>query len=371
MANPPTYAETDVNAILSGLIAEYEAQPGAQKVQPASVEMLLFNAISYRLSLYNAKVQYAATQTLVDFAGGPMLDALGELTDTPRLDASAATCTIALTFTASHPGVTLPQGTRVATSNGAAVFTLIAELVVSAGDTSESADFECQTLGTIGNGYTSGQVNRIIDPVANWETASNSTTTAGGAEIETDISYRERIKLSSGKYSTAGSENSYKWHALSANSGIIDVAVIHAGSGAIEIYPLMADGSTTPTAVLNQVDAACNPEDVRPVSDSVTVIAPTAVAYDIDIEITPFDFADEATIETAANAALTAFTVGKRQSLGQDIVISQLIAAVHQSSPGQIFKVDVSDPGADVTVSATEYGNVGTIAVTINAGVPG
>ena len=52
-----------------------------------------------------------------------------------------------------------------------------------------------------------GELSTIVDPVPYVASVTNTTTTEGGAEIESDADLAERVYLAPGAYSTAGPED--------------------------------------------------------------------------------------------------------------------------------------------------------------------
>jgi len=56
---------------------------------------------------------------------------------------------------------------------------------------------------------------------------------------EADEDYRRRIQLSFEGYTTAGSEQSYIFHGLSADPEVLDVSAISPGPGAVTVYVLV------------------------------------------------------------------------------------------------------------------------------------
>lgn len=288
---------------------------------------LILNVLAYRESLVRESIQYSATQNLVSFADGLALDYLGELVGVIRLAASPATCTLQFTLVNGHGGSIVPAGTRVASNDGRAVFLTLEDLVVLAENTTGQVLAECTTVGTVGNGYVAGQVSSLLDPLGYVSAVANIAETDGGNPQETDDQLRERIKLAPGQFSNAGSREAYQFFSRSANPSIIDVAVESVDPGTVQIYPLMVDGNTTPTEVLDQVYAACNDERVRPLTDLVTVFSPTPIEYELDIELVLYDWADETDTLAAATDAVNALILAKRQRLGQDVPASQVYAA--------------------------------------------
>lgn len=365
MAETPTFVNTDTSTILAEIIAQFEATTG-KVLQPAHVERLLLNTLAYRETLLREAIQYSATQNLVSFAEGLALDYLGELVGVKRLAASFAQCTLEFTLVVGHGGSVIPSGTRVASNDGKVVFQTLEDKVVPAEDTTAEILAEAKVSGEIGNGYLTGQVTVQLDPLSYVSSVTNTATTDGGAAQEVDAKLRERIILAPGQFSNAGSRGAYEFHSRSANPSIIDVAVNSVDPGTVQIYILMNDGEDTPTEVVDQVLAACNDEKVRPLTDLVTAMGATAVEYTIAFELKLYAWADADSTLAAAQAAIDAFTVAKRQNLGQDVPLSQVIDQL--MVPG-VYSATPVGSWTDITVAFNEFAKCTSIDLTLGTTV--
>lgn len=358
----PIFISTDPNAIVTDLIAFYETETGLT-VSPAQAERLLINAWAYREALIRSGVNEAAKQNLVAFAVGVILDYLAQLVGVTRLPEQPAETTIEFTLTPGHGAVVIPQGTRVASQDGKAVFYTLTPLPVAIGVDEATVLCRCETPGVIGNGYLAGNISVILDPQAYIASAVNLGTTVGGVELETDEQLRVRIILAPESYSTAGSEGGYKFFARSASQAIIDVSVTSPIPGSVNIYPLTMDPVATPPEILADVAAATSGEKVRPLNDLVTVLSPTVSNYTIDIDLTLFDTADQIETLALAQAAAQTFSDAKRKQLGRDIIVDQLKALV--VIPNQVYKLVVNQPAADIVLSKSQYGECTGITINV------
>ena len=106
-----------------------------------------------------------------------MLDNLGALVGVTRLPAAVAQVTLLLTLVTGHGNVVIPNGLRVSSSDGRAIFELIEDTSVATGIDTVSAIFVAQTAGKLSNDYAIGTVNVILDPQPYLATASNTDVT--------------------------------------------------------------------------------------------------------------------------------------------------------------------------------------------------
>ncbi len=358
----PTFIDQDVTMIVSEMVAFYEGATG-KTLQPAQVEMLLINAFAYREQLVREQIQGAALQNLLLFSSAPIIDYLGDLVGVTRLSSAYATTVIEFTLTTNPVGVVIPSGTRVRTSDGRYTFATVQQLSIAASVLSGTVSAQAQLPGTNANGYGIGTVNDIQDALSYLSAASNTIATAGGSDIETDDQLRERIKLAPESFSVAGSIGSYIFWAKTASSLIIDVEVTSPVPGTVNIYPLMNDGSTTPAQILTAVYDICNADDIRPLTDFVQAIAPTVINYTLICNVTIYDTAVSATVQSTISDALADFVLSTRQKLGRDVTLDQLKdVAVYDRSA-----VYTASFGAfsDIVVDRNEFAFCGSITVNI------
>jgi phage-related baseplate assembly protein len=177
---------------------------------------------------------------------------------------------------------------------------------------------------------------------------------------EADTDLRTRTQLALEGLSTAGPATAYEFHALSVN-GVADASVESPEPGDVLVTVLGTTANGVPAAgVVDAVAAVLNAEDVRPLTDNVTVQAATPVNYAITATIYTFSGPDPATVMAACNAAATAYTVAQKK-LGRDITLSGVYAALHQ--PG-VQRVQLVAPVADITITPAQAGHCTAINLT-------
>lgn len=356
------FIHEDVKQILSEIKESYELATSRVLVD-ADVEMLLLNAMAYRETILRSGINHTGRQNLLAFATGPALDFIGQFLDVVRLQPSSATCTIRFTLVDGHLGTVIPEGARVQTVDGKVIFATTTALTVLAGTNTVQVDAECLTLGTAGNGYAVNTAIVIVNPIAFVQSATNITVTTGGADVETDDAYRKRIQLAPSKFSTAGSVDSYRYHALTANQAIVDVAIMSSTPGTVQVYPLLQNGLLPTTSVLNEVAAVLNDKKVRPLTDTVSVFAPTVTPYTIDVELTLYNGQNAVEVQQLVTEALTNYLDQRKNKLGVDVVPSQISAVC--LLPNRVYKCTVVQPAADVVVNNNVYTQCTNTTVTV------
>ena len=318
--------DDDLAQTLAATIADYEQRAG-KVLQPAHIERLLINTFAYREHLLRQQVNEAYRQQHPRFATGLMLDLCGDDVSTPRLQVQPALTT--LRFSATLSGleqITIPKGTRV--NAGQTGFVTTEAALLTAAQSSAEVAAECMESGSVGNGWSVGQINSLAErlhPTID-VAVSNTTVSAGGVEIEGDEAYRERVLLAPESFSVAGPVGAYQYWARQASPAVVDVHVANDTDGGgqpiggrVAVTVLAKDG--LPNAeLIGKIQAALSAEKRRPLCDTVVVKAPTAVDYTLDAELTLFTGTDARTAKAAAEQAWAVYEAARRSRLGLDIV---------------------------------------------------
>jgi phage-related baseplate assembly protein len=179
---------------------------------------------------------------------------------------------------------------------------------------------------------------------------------------EDDDSLRTRVQLSPEGYTTAGSEGSYVFHGLSADADVKDIQAISPTPGVVTVYVLsnIGDGEASPDLVAT-VTAALNAENVRPLTDNVTVLSSSIVDYVITAELVLYDGPDSEVVRTAAVEAVTAYAE-EQNKIGRDVTLSGLYAALHQAG---VQRVNLTAPTANLAIGDGEASYCTAINVTV------
>jgi phage-related baseplate assembly protein len=374
MADAPILIANDPTQIAADMKADYESLTG--KILPAgSPEMLIINMFAARLSTHIASIQSAAQQMLVSFASAPMLDFLGELVGVTRLSPQAAQCTIQFTLTAGHTQTIIPAGMRIQSQDGKVVFETIQDVIVLDSVTTATVTAICQTAGIIGNDYPIGDISNILDPQPFVTAASNTDITVAGSDQETDDQLRARIKLAPSAFSTAGPKDAYIYFAKTASPLIIDVSVTMPTPGTVNVYPLVGNASSgTPTEILNLVSAILTDEKVRPLTDTVNVISPTKVGFQLVVNITKITGAVDQDIIDKLTPILTSFLQSASVKIGKDVTVTK-IKSLCMYDDTQVYDVtlldELSSAFTDKIVDDTQYAYCDSLTISItgsNAG---
>lgn len=300
-------------------------------------------------SLFNDR----AKQRTLRYARGSVLDAIGERYGITRAEPAKATAMFRFSVAeAQGENIIIPAGTLI-TSDGAVYFATREIAVLPAWSLSVDVLAECTTGGADYNGFTEGTISTLVDLIPYVSGVTNITASAGGDDGEPqdevgDEKYRERIRLSPATQSTAGPESAYRYFALSADPGIIDVAIDcpEDQPNVVNLYPLMVGGALPDEAVLQKVLDALS-DDVRPMTDKVNAISPAAVEYQVEIKYYCTKEDEAATIEAVEGdgGAIDQYNQWQTAALARDINPDQLRRFILAPTTGTgAIRVDVIKP---------------------------
>ena len=169
--------------------------------------------------------------------------------------------------------------------------------------------------------------------------------------LESDNELRRRAQLAPRRYSTAGPIDSYRFWALGAHSDVADASVDSPAPCEVVVTILSRSGQGVPTQeVLNAVNHVLNDEEIRPLTDFVTIQGAKAVGYSIDAQLTLYHGAGSEAVLQEANSKLDTFLAQSRK-LGIDITRAGLTAALVVAG---VQNVHLAAPLADVVIDADE-----------------
>lgn len=368
------FVDTDAAEIYTAVLNSLMDNVG-EPLYPGDERRIFGDALAAVLvALYNEFNDKMKQRTL-QYARGPVLDAIGARYGVTRLEPAHATATFRFQVEAARAeNIIIEAGTKI-TTDGTVYFATDRIAVLQAGDLYVDIPGTCTEGGSTYNGFTAGTIATLVDLIPYITSTKNTTTSTGGDDgepytTEGDDKYRERIRLAPATQSTAGPESGYRYFALSADPDIIDVAIDSPSANVINIYPLMTGGAIPDEDTLDKVEAACSADDVRPMTDQVTAIAPTAVTYDIEIKYycTKDNESDTIKAVEGEGGAIDRYNEWQTGALDRDINPDQLRKLIlcpdWDSSLVGADRVDVTKPTL-TTVGKSQVAQFsGTLTVT-------
>jgi phage-related baseplate assembly protein len=163
---------------------------------------------------------------------------------------------------------------------------------------------------------------------------------------ETDERFRQRVVLAPEAYPGAGPAGGLTFHAMSAEARVKHVGlsrVPYRGEITVSILSNAGDGAA-PADLLDAVRTRLNRDNVRLMTDIITVRSAAIRPYAIEARLKIGKGPDAALIKAQANTALAAYAAS-RHGIGVTVFTSALIAAAHVSG---IEEVELVSPVADI-----------------------
>ncbi|KAB7666338.1 baseplate assembly protein [Plesiomonas shigelloides] len=171
------------------------------------------------------------------------------------------------------------------------------------------------------------------------------------AVMEDDADLRVRIPAAFEGLSVAGPTAAYEFHALSADGQVADASAISPAPAQVTVTVLSRTGNgQADEALLTKVRDALNDENVRPVSDRLTVQSASIVSYRTIAQLYVYPGPEAEPILAAAKARLQTYISAQRR-LGRDIRLSAIYAALHVEG---VQRVVISEPAKDIVLNRTQ-----------------
>lgn len=209
-----------------------------------------------------------------------------------------------------------------------------------------------------------------LDNLAALVGVSRATVPPAGPDelpgLEDDARLRERARLALQAWSNAGPAGAYRYWAFTADARVRDVHVYSPEPGEVRITILPEDPTADPTALLTAVWQVVASDEVRVLTDNVTLVAAGAEGFEVNALISVADLSTAPAVMAAAEAALLAYLEGRR-GLGRRVSRSGILAALHVEG---VETVALTLPAADVAPGQAKYARCDGIVLNLNTPVP-
>ncbi len=178
--------------------------------------------------------------------------------------------------------------------------------------------------------------------------------------MESDGSYRERIRDRLRGWSTAGGEYHYKFWARKDIAEVFDVAVSSPTGGKVKISVMSTVGDALPSdELLAEVQAQVERPDVVMLTDTVEVVKPTQVPLDVVAVITLLSDTPTRVFDEIVNGFETSFK--SLQKLGRDVTRGWLLDVMFVEG---VYNVDLPSPLATLVIDDHEYPVLNSVSIT-------
>lgn len=317
----------------------------------ADDRLLLLRAAAYYLYHGYQLVDFAGKMNMLKYSIGNYLDNLGANVQLERKTAAGSTVLMEYSMNNARLSATgIPAGSRVTAGDGV-YFATDEYAEIPAGDTSVTVMATCMTPGASGNGYPIGDIDKMMDIVPYIDAVSNLTISEGGRDDESDDDYRERIFLAADRYTDAGSKGGYEYYVREFDPDIADVQATSPSLRNVVIRVLLAGGQLPGAAYITALTTYLNNTEVRKLTDTLTVLAPTESHYDVTLTyyINESDKSKAVSIQTAVTQAVNDYVLWQRSKIGLDINPDELISRIKAAGAK---RVALTDPSYTVVASS-------------------
>lgn len=332
------FLTVDATANEKRIIGAYEKITGRVLANGDPVRLFLLSLAAENTQL-RQDFNLAARQNLLSYAQGEYLDALGNMVDTPRVQAQKAV--VVLRYTLSHyldDTYVIPAGTKA--SDGAHIFETLNTVEIGPGILYIDVIAEATEVGAEYNDIEIGEINTMVDPMPDMDSVENIQKPSGGADTEEDDVYADRIRLAPTSFSVAGPHDSYEYFAKSFSSAIIDVSIygLNEHPGNVYVRPLLTGGTIPTDAFLSELYEFLSDENIRPLTDCVLVSAPEAVNYEINIKwyLDSSNINRITQITSAVAKAVEEYRLWQQSSIGRDINPDVLIKMMRDAGAKRV-----------------------------------
>lgn len=162
---------------------------------------------------------------------------------------------------------------------------------------------------------------------------------------ESDDRLRYRTQLAAEALTTAGSEKSYLFHTLSADSRVKSASVKSPDPGEVLVTIMSTeDDGVASQDLIDTVETYLSSEEVRPLTDHVEVQAAEMVEYEINAQVYMYLSPSMSITEQECRDALDRY-LAKNSTIGNTIARSGIFDALHTEG---VQKVVLTDPDDDV-----------------------
>ncbi len=297
-------------------------------------------------------IDWLSDQLIYDTAEVEYLERWCSIWGIARKAAASATGTV--TFTVQD-GAVIPAGTLLQALDGVQYQTT-ADATVAA--PSATAPIAAVTPAAASN-RSAGQSLALVSPIVGVQPTATASALSGGADIETDDALRARLLARIQQPPHGGSANDYVTWALEV-AGVTRawVSPQELGLGTVTVRFVRDNDGTGSAIIPDAAEVAAVQAYIdarRPVTAQVTVVAPTAVPLNFQIQgLTP----NNATVQAAVQAELQDLLL--REAVpGGTILLSHIRAAI-SAAAGETDYVLLS-PSANVTSTTGNMSTMGTI----------
>lgn len=183
------------------------------------------------------------------------------------------------------------------------------------------------------------------------------------AIYESDEVFRGRVQRAFDRLSVAGPEAAYRYHCLSADGRVADVAVTSPSPAVVNIAILQADNETGEASdeLVNIVSQAVNAEHVRPIADRVSVQSAQIHRYRIEAKLYIGKDPEASAVLATAKAKTQAYTQAKNR-IGRSVRLTAIHHCLHIDG---VARIELIEPKSDIAISPLQAAYCESINISI------
>ena len=291
------YVACDPDALWAAGIELYMNNGGGILYPGDEKEMLLRSFVALMAQGLAAANEGIKMRTL-RYAVGEFLNVVGEKAFCDRITARPASGEVTIVFAQSGISQTIEAGAQM-TADGEKYYKTTADIVQTGFAQTVVAKIECTEAGSKGNGLAEGTMMQMARNNPAIASITVSSAAIGGNDLEEEEAYRERIRTNGGAAVTTGTTFQYRADALAASSDVIDAKPVKNADRTVTVHLLLKEGADE-ASVIAAVLAALNPDNRRPLSDSVSAGIAEALPYTLNLS---YALPDTATADVAQAVA--------------------------------------------------------------------
>ena len=338
------YLAYDPDEMYQDMMAAY-VNAGGSVIRAGDEKEMLLRGVLDILMLAFAGIDNALRMATLRYAVGEYLDLKGEEKGCIRIEAAKATATITITTEAAE-AVTIPAGS-VVTEDGVNLYVTDEDIELDGTAGTVTAGITAEKTGSRGNALAAGAAMQFVASFDGVVSVVCAASASGGQDREDDETYKERIRTYGLSAVTTGTKEQYRNAAMNVSSEIVDAAPVNAGGGTVNVYLLPASETGT-EALIDAVEAALSPNDVRPLTDRVVVLLATKKTYTLNVQYTAEGVAN---INAAVASAVEEYQTWQDRAIGRDFNPDRLKALLYQAGCSRV----VFAAGSEFDGGTAEY----------------
>lgn len=284
----------------------------------------VLEALAYREMIIRARINEAIKATYLHYASGSDLDnvvANGYLIQ--RLKGVKPTAKVEFELnTLLTYDVIIPKGAIFSNEN-ADIATLKEEVIIKKGQNKAQGVLELDEFAQSKESKT----EFLQTPLPFVTKIKQLESFSGGASEESDEALRERAVMSVHRFSTAGSEKGYIYHALSASAKVASIKALNNGAGKVRVIIKSED-----EASVEVVKEYLSADERRPLTDEVSVELAKKREFIIEAKLLLLELSRANEISEKINSLQSDF------DLSVDLALGFIYKCLHQDG---VYKSEI------------------------------